>query len=116
MTYRAFRAYRAPSVPCRRSEYVFAFCGPSKLDSLEAISDDDLQHLQEFLEREVGPNRFPAELIRAYLSAYGFAQTPLESLAETLARALGIGMSELKVRLQQGLRWTPLFGQNFNGP
>jgi hypothetical protein len=65
------------------------------------VGEPLVAQLERLLE-EVGPNRFPAELIRAYLSADGFVQAPNESLAETLTRALGIGMRELRSRIQQG--------------
>jgi hypothetical protein len=65
------------------------------------VGEPLVAQLERLLE-EVGPNRFHAELIRAYLSADGFVQGPLESLAETLTRALGIGMRELRARIQQG--------------
>jgi hypothetical protein len=65
------------------------------------VGEPLVAQLERLLE-EVGPNRFPAELIRAYLSADGFVQGPHESLAETLTRALGIVMRELRSRIQQG--------------
>ena len=65
------------------------------------VGEPLVAQLESLLE-EVGPNRFHAELIRANLSAYGSVQTPHESLAETLARALGIGMRKLRARIQQG--------------
>ena len=42
------------------------------------------------------------DTIRELLSAAGFAQEPTESLAETMARALGITCRELRVRMSQG--------------
>ena len=65
------------------------------------VGEPLVAQLERLLEG-VGPNRFHAELIRAYLSADGFVQAPNESLAETLTRALGIGMPELRARIKQG--------------
>jgi hypothetical protein len=54
-----------------------------------------------------------AEIVRGWLRAWGVQQQPEESLAETLARALGISMRELRDRLHvprhpyQRLRRTP---------
>ena len=65
------------------------------------VGEPLVAQLERLLE-EVGPKRFHAQLIRAYLSTYGIVQGPLESLAETLTRVLGIGMRELRARIQQG--------------
>ena len=62
----------------------------------------------EGLLEEIGPDQFRTELIRAHLSANGFVQGPNESLADTVCRALGIGMKELKVCVAQGRVGTAL--------
>jgi hypothetical protein len=51
---------------------------------------------------EDGPVRFRIELIRAYLKLHGIEPGPNESFAMTVARALGIGTSELGVRMREG--------------
>ena len=56
----------------------------------------------EGLLEEIGPDQFHNELLRAELIANGFVQGPNESLADTVGRALGIGMKELKVCVVQG--------------
>jgi hypothetical protein len=51
---------------------------------------------------EKGPLAFRIEMIRAYLKLHGIDQGPNESFAQTIARALGIGTSELSVRIRDG--------------
>ena len=51
---------------------------------------------------ELGPAGLWRETVRCHLREYGFVQHDGESLAETVARALGISMRELRVHLAQG--------------
>ena len=55
---------------------------------------------REELER-LGPAGLWLEAARGYLSDHGFAQSGNESLAQTMARALGISTHELKVCIAQ---------------
>jgi hypothetical protein len=57
------------------------------------------------LEQEldaIGPTGLWLETVRIYLREHGFAQGTSESLAVTVARALGIDMLGLKVCIEQG--------------
>jgi hypothetical protein len=50
----------------------------------------------------LGPTGLWRETARDYLRDHGFVQQANESFAETMARALGIGIQELKAHLMQG--------------
>jgi hypothetical protein len=63
----------------------------------EAYGADLKKQLQED-----GPVRFRIEMILGYLKLHGIEPGPNESFAMTAARALGIGTSELGVRMQEG--------------
>ena len=63
----------------------------------EAYAADLKKQLQED-----GPVRFHIEIIEGYLKLHGIEPGPNESFAMTVARALGIGTSELGVRMQEG--------------
>jgi hypothetical protein len=52
--------------------------------------------LREELER-LGPVWLWRETVRGYLSDHGFVQSGNESLAQTMARALGISAHELRI-------------------
>jgi hypothetical protein len=52
--------------------------------------------LREELER-LGPGGLWRETARGYLCDYGFTQSGNESLAQTMARALGINTDELRI-------------------
>ena len=51
---------------------------------------------------ELGPLWLWLEGVRSYLKGHGFVQTNDESLAETIARALGIGSQDLVACIAQG--------------
>ena len=57
--------------------------------------------LREELE-QLGPLGLWRETARGYLSDHGFIQTGNESLAATMARALGISTHELRVCMAEG--------------
>jgi hypothetical protein len=50
----------------------------------------------------IGPCGLWIEIARGYLGDRGFVQRPTESFAETICRALGIGSSALRIRIQEG--------------
>ena len=57
------------------------------------------------LKRELderGPMGTWLELVRSHLRRHGFEQMPHESFAQTMARSLGIGTSELRELMVQG--------------
>jgi hypothetical protein len=79
-----------------------------------------LAELEKFHERESLARAYSArvadaskfhEWVRWFLKALGTEQGAKESLAEAMARAMGITMSELKGRFQEaaagGSFWTP---------
>lgn len=51
---------------------------------------------------ELGPTGLWREMARHFLADHGFIQNQRESLAETMARALEIGTSELHLLIAQG--------------
>ena len=51
---------------------------------------------------KLGPTGFWRETVRCHLQERGFVQQGNESFAETIARALGISILELKAYLMQG--------------
>ena len=64
----------------------------------------ELERVSEARARENPPDSGPPaiEIIRHYLRSRGIEQGPLESLAETFARSLGISCRELDERLRAG--------------
>ena len=52
---------------------------------------------------DLGPTGLWRETVRCHLRENGFVQRDEESFAETVARALGIGIRDFKVHLEQGL-------------
>jgi hypothetical protein len=66
------------------------------------------------LER-IGPCGLWGEAASGYLSDHGFVQTEKESLAETMARALGINTDELRVCIAENRKGTALL-ERFREP
>lgn len=59
----------------------------------------------------MGPRGLWNEAVRGLLSEHGFVEDGVESLAELVCRALGIGISELRVRLEEGRLGTVLLNR-----
>jgi hypothetical protein len=79
-----------------------------------------IAELEKFHERESRARAYSArvadgskfhEWVRRFLKALGTEQGAKESLAEAMARGMGINMSELKARFQEAAAgrafWTP---------
>jgi hypothetical protein len=63
--------------------------------------EPSVAELREELE-QLGPSGLWRETARGYLSDHGFVQSGNESLAATMARALGIDTDELRVCIAEG--------------
>jgi hypothetical protein len=63
-----------------------------------------LRKLEEAIKPVPEPCPSPAAAIAAGIAAWGFVPGSNESLAETFARALGIGSRELRAQLMARLR------------
>jgi len=50
----------------------------------------------------LGPTGLWLEVVRSHLRDNGFVQSDTESFAETMARALGIGVCDLRLWIEQG--------------
>jgi|SRR5580704_5918542 hypothetical protein len=70
---------------------------------------------REELER-LGPLGLWRETARCYLSDHGFVQTGNESLAATMARALGISTHELRACIAEGRIGSALLERFMNDP
>jgi hypothetical protein len=64
---------------------------------------------------QLGPTGLWRETVRHHLQEHGFVQQSNESFAETMARALGIGIRELKAHFMQGSIGKALL-ERFAGP
>src|SRR5260370_26585132 len=70
--------------------------------------------LREELER-IGPSGLWFETARGYLCDHGFVQSGNESLAQTMARALGISTHDLRICIADGRIGSALL-ERFRGP
>jgi len=68
----------------------------SRLGRLEAVHQRMVRATDPSFEED---SAAAIEKVQHYLNEQGIQQTPEESLAETFARALGIGTDELRKRL-----------------
>jgi hypothetical protein len=57
---------------------------------------------------ELGPHGLWLDMARYHLQLHGIVQSDHESFAEMMARALGIGMGDLRAQLEQGRLGTAL--------
>ena len=81
---------------------------------LLAVERGGASELEVELEA-LGPLGFWREAARGYLSDRGFVQSEKESFAETVARALGINMDELRVWIVENRIGTALL-ERFREP
>ena len=65
------------------------------------VGKESATQAERYLD-ELGPEEFTKQTIKGVLQGHGYERRPNESLAETMARAMGITSSELKARLQRG--------------
>ena len=84
------------------------------LRQAEQRGEPPVAELREELE-QIGPLGRWRETARGYLSDHRFAQSEKESFAETMARALGINMDELRVCVAENRIGTALL-ERFSGP
>ena len=71
------------------------------LRQAEQRGEPSVGELTEELE-QLGPSGLWREAARGYLSDHGFVQSRSESLAQTMARALGISTHELRICIADG--------------
>lgn len=71
------------------------------LRDAEQLGPTAADELKEQLDR-LGPLGLWRETARSYLQDHSFVQASSESFAETMARALGLGMSDFETCLAQG--------------
>ena len=74
----------------------------TRIRGLAKIVGKETAAQAEYYLNKLGPEEFTKQTIKGALQGHGIERRPNESLAETMARAMGITSSELKVRLQRG--------------
>src|SRR5579885_2347091 len=76
-------------------------CRDELLRRAELLGEQTAAEIKEELDK-LGPWGFWRETARCYLREHGFVQSGGESFAETIARALGFSIDELKACMAEG--------------
>jgi hypothetical protein len=104
----------APVVVCEDTWGSMAELRNDLLRQAEQRGEPPVAALKEELE-QLGPLGLWREAARGYLSDHGFIQSGNESLAQTMARALGIDTDELRVWIAESRIGTALL-ERFREP